>query len=734
MIDLLRSEALRSQIDVLDAPSRTELARLLPELLESPGAAERNPAGGPGQRHRLLDAVHRAVVAGKRPLLLIVDDLQWSDVETLETLGFVVLRSATAPVLIIGTVRSEEIPRDHPLVALTHSLERTDGVTSLPLERLDEVTTARLAARLQARDEIDRELASRLWSETEGNPLFVIEAVRAGIPSDQGERIITPTMRAVLRARLAPLTAGARRVAEVAAIIGRPFSTDLLVAATALDEQELVGHVDELWHRRILVDQDHQYDFSHDKLRAVTLEMTSPARRRRIHRAVAAALVDVHPDDTESSSSQLAAHYDQAGMVEPAIGAYQRAGDRAVAVSALEEAIAMFRRALSLLAELPASPVRDALELDLRIALGSPLVAVEGYGAAEVHQLYERARALCRRLGRPVDAPILRGLGLARLQGCRIDDCSELARALLEHESEDPIARTEGRYLLGVSAFWRGDLGVARQHLEGAIEAYDDRHRAEHLALYAQDPRAVCLVRLAWVDLWAGDAGSAERTARAALDAAAEIDHPMTSAYVITYAAIVVAEAGDLARLAELLESADRAWKRFPEPYLNVVLEALRGWLEVSRGSPAGIETIVRSVTASRTEGETLHLTYTLLLLARARAVVGELREGRAATQEALARSRASNQGYLEAELCRVDGELAFRQGDGEAIDSLRTAVEVAARQGARWLELKALHSTVNRLSDRQSRERLEELLATLPSGHDLPAFRKAAEFLSSQA
>jgi hypothetical protein len=195
------------------------------------------------------------------------------------------------------------------------------------------------------------------------------------------------------------------------------------------------------------------------------------------------------------------------------------------------------------------------------------------------------------------------------------------------------FAKPEGRYLLGVSAFWRGDLASARQHLEGAIEAYDLSHRHEHLALYAQDPKAVCLVRLAWVDLWAGDAGRADERARSALELAVDLDHLMTLWYVLTYAAIIAAESEDLVRLAELLGDAELLGKRLPSRYLMIVGEALRGWLDVCEGSPGGIERIVQSVTRSRTDGESLHLTYTLLLLARARGMAGELHEGRAATR-----------------------------------------------------------------------------------------------------
>ena len=330
-----------------------------------------------------------------------------------------------------------------------------------------------------------------------------------------------------------------------------------------------------------------------------------------------------------------------------------------------------------------------------------------------------------------MNSPILRGLGLARLQGCRFDDCDDLARALLDQDSHDPIARTEGRYLLGVSAFWRGDLASARHYLDGAIEAYDVSHRDEHLVLYAQDPKAVCLARRALVELWAGDAGRADETARSALEIAVDLDHLMTLGYVITYAAILANESEDLARLAELLADADLLWKRLSERYLKVVLEALRGWLEVCEGSAAGIEKIMRSVARSRAEGETLHLTYTLLLLARARGMVGQFRQGRAATREGLSSSHRCNQRYLEAELWRVDGELAYRSGEREAAAaSLRSAVEIASAQGARWLELRALHSFASRFRDRTVRQQLGNLVETIPSGHDLPAFRAATELL----
>ena len=183
------------------------------------------------------------LVAGDRPRLLIIDDLQWCDAETIELIGFVVCSTQAAPVLIVGTVRWEEIPQHHPLVRLVDALGHDQAVTTVPLDRLDrldEATTATLAARVRAVEAIDPKLAARLWNETEGNPFFVVEALRAGISPDGGQAVLTPTMRAVLSARLGQLSEGALRLAEVAAVIGRSFSAGLLASTTGMGEHELV--------------------------------------------------------------------------------------------------------------------------------------------------------------------------------------------------------------------------------------------------------------------------------------------------------------------------------------------------------------------------------------------------------------------------------------------------------------------------------------------------------------
>lgn len=733
IVDLLRSASVQDRISTLDKAWIAEIARLLPELGQSREQSSGRDYDQVAQRHRLFEAVGRAIATCDGPQLLVIDDLQWCDPETIELIGYIVRANRNLPVLIVGTVRWEELSETHALPAVVDALQHDHAVTVVPLEPLDKASTVTLAAELSGDEALDAGVAERLWRETEGNPLFVIETIWAGLSLDGERSALTPTMRAVLRARLGQMSVHAQKLAELAAVFGRPFTLTSMCEAAGAAETGVADGLDELWHRRIVIDQGQTFDFSHDKLREVALEMINPARRRQLHKVVAEAIAREHGDKSAAVSAQLAAHYEMAGLVEQAIDAYRTAGARAVAVSGLEEAVSMYRKAVSLLAELPNTSDRDAVELELRIAMGSPLVAIEGYGSEASLQLYKRAMSLCRKLGRPVEPPILRGLGLARVQGCRFDDSSDYAQALIDHESQDQVSGTEGRYLLGVSAFWQGDLDKSQRYLAAAIDHYDIARRDEHLALYAQDPKAICLIRLALTTLWSGDPGQARVMARSATEIANELDHLMTSAYVATYSAILAAEAEDVPWLVDLLGQADHIWSRLSERYLKVVLEALRGWLDVRDGSGSGVEQIVESVARSRIENESLHLSYILLLLARARGLRGEWDEARATAQEALAWSERRDQRYLVAELLRVDGECAYSLGESAVAETaLRRSVDVARGQGADWLTLRALGSLSSRFPAANLKAELADHLNSLPSGHDLPAFRASRAVLRS--
>ena len=177
----LRSGALRPHLASLDPVWLTEIARLLPEILsEYPALARPEPITEYGRRQRFFEALARGVLAAPQPLLLWIDDLQWCDQETLEWLHFLLRFEPRSPVLILGTARSEESPPDHPLSALVRQLQADDRVAVIELSPFDAAETAKLASQVQGHT-LDDVASVRLYRETEGNPLFVVEAVRAGM-------------------------------------------------------------------------------------------------------------------------------------------------------------------------------------------------------------------------------------------------------------------------------------------------------------------------------------------------------------------------------------------------------------------------------------------------------------------------------------------------------------------------------------------------------------------------
>jgi DNA-binding SARP family transcriptional activator/tetratricopeptide (TPR) repeat protein len=537
VVEWLRSEPVREGLDALGGASLVELARLLPELrLAHPQLPDGPSATDVGRRHHLLDAVRRGLLASGRPLLLVVDDLQWCDTDTVELCGYLVDSSPSAALLVAATARDDDPAGEDAVTRLRRHLAPAGAVSTIALGPLDPASTAAMAAAVGERA-LGADAAARLWEETEGNPLFVVEAVRAGLGT--GPVALTPTVHAVITARLERLSPGARGLAEVAATIGREFTTTVLAAATGRREDDLTDDLDELWQHHVVRDRGPAYDFSHDRLREVTLELIGPARRRRLHRRVAEALETLHGGDLGPVSARLATHHAAAGLGSRAVEAYERAARHAHRVFALDDCVALLERALRVLDDSPHGPARDEVELRLRSALGVPLVVRRGYGAPTVLRCYERALTLHRKLGRRPSPDVLRGLALHAVATLRLDRAAELGRELLVADPADRTARVEGEYVLGVTAFWRGEFAAAERHLRAAIGSYRIEDAPTHVARYAQDPLGVCLSRLALTQLFRGRLAEAGATMREALRAATELDDPMTVGYVRAFDAVL---------------------------------------------------------------------------------------------------------------------------------------------------------------------------------------------------
>lgn len=378
VVEWLRSVALQGNVRALEGIWRSEAARLLPELLaERPDLPPPGPMAEAWQRQRFFQALNRAVLgqtaasdSATQPLLLLLDDVQWCDRETLDWLNFLLQAHADAPLLVLGTVRTEEVEQDHPLTAFRLALAQYDLLHDLRLTPLSAAETAALAADLLG-NELAPAQAAQLFRDTEGNPLFIVETVRAGIGSretsrqgNQGGEVeeqtegapdvfspqstLPPKVRAVIQRRLALLSPAAQALTQTAAVIGREFTFDLLCRASGQDEASVVQSLDELWRRQIVREQGvDAYDFSHDKIRVVTYGGISPIRRRPAHLRVAEAIAALQAADLDAVGGQIAAHYELAGQPQPAIAFYRRAAEAAQRLYANAEAIRLYHHLLN---------------------------------------------------------------------------------------------------------------------------------------------------------------------------------------------------------------------------------------------------------------------------------------------------------------------------------------------------------------------------------------------------
>ncbi len=654
--NLLRSEGLRASLRQLDAIWLTEIMRLLPELLaEQPDLPHYEPVSEYGQRQRFFEALARAVLSASQPVLLLIDDLQWCDQETLEWLHFLLRFDSTARLLIIGCVRDEELAPQHALRTFLLHLRATMPVTEIQLGPLDAAESAKLASQVANRAmRMDEGL--RLFHETGGYPLFVVEMVRADLgqgaasppeaesahwqsPLDDA-RTLPPRMQAVLIGRLLQLTPSARAFVELAATIGGAFTFDLLSAASNADAESAVHALDELWHKRIIREHGaNSYDFTHDKLREVAYAEISAPQRRMLHLRVAQTLEAMYANDLDSVSGQLASHYERAGMIEQAIPYYQRAASVAQRVYANEDAIGLLSRSLEALELLPAGSRRDKQELGLQLALAPLYRVTRGWSTPELERVLDRALALCDTVGDDAQrAQTLYGLQSvyvvqARLEKVQVD--SDELQTLFEKSLGAATPPFAGIMLAG-ARLHLGRIAEANTQFETIIAAAYDPDQLLHLqesqgSNYAAHARA-------WQShaLWC--LGYPQQALNRGLDAVKlvrNLDQPFNQALVSAYLAMLQQLRADETVARTHAEQALALTSKFQTPYYRAWAAILASYaVALEQPGEEGIRRLRDSIDEFKVSSARLRLPYYFALLAQVCGKAGRVAEGLAAIDE----------------------------------------------------------------------------------------------------
>lgn len=498
----LNEPPIAKRLAKIPPPLRAEAARLVPELAPNVSLTALDNLGA---QARFFDAVTQVILTllqNGAPGVFFCDDAQWLDKASLDLLAFLVRRLKNSPLRILLTWRSQEISTHHPLRRLYADELRQERAHLISLARLapaDAQTLVNVATQRGA--PIDAALAARLYHESEGQPFFLVESLKwiereKQLPEDG----LPATVRELLHSRLAPLSETARQLISAAAVIGRSFDFEILDAVSGRTEQETIAGLEELEAQGLLVETARadapQYDFTHEKIRALVYEETLLARRRLLHRRAADALLRRTRVNPQALAGQVARHFRASGDETRAAEFYQRAGDYARSVFANRDAVENYSAALALGAP-DAASLRKNIG-DAQTLLGEYDAALASYetsaafGAADVDASiarvylrrgeWERAarhlqNALRETQAAATQAQLYADLALAEHQSHHNALALKHAqRALrLAERTRDERAIAQAHNILGILARTRGDWKGARKHLEAS------RARAEEM-------------------------------------------------------------------------------------------------------------------------------------------------------------------------------------------------------------------------------------------------------------
>lgn len=779
VVEWLRSLALQTALATLAEPWLTEVARLLPELLvERPTLPHPAPLTDQWQRQRLFEALARAFTNDGQPKLLLIDDLQWCDGETLAWLRY--LRRFTrnshghphrlAPLLLLGTARSEEIDAAHPLTTLLLDLRRNDEIIELTLTPLNATETAELAAQLTMTP-LMAEAAQAIYRQSEGNPLFVVEMVRgglgnggvetrdwrletdrqqAGLPSPISSLLsLPPKVQSVIQRRLNQLSPAARQLLGLAATIGRSFSFALLHQSSNRSEEELVQSLDELWQRGIVRDQDnHTYDFSHDRIREAAYAAISPIQRALLHKWVALALDAGNDHDLDAVSAQIASHYEQAGMAPQAILYYQRAATVEARRFAHNNAIAYLDSGLTLLRMQPHTVERAKQELTLLLTKAYSLAVVQGFSVPDM-------AILCTELERllpQIDDDQLRFHAYQRLRGFygasgKTAESHRCAKYLLEvaQRLDSPAYQLGAYQANGIVNLQLGHFSTGRDYIEQG-EALYHREAANAAPHALSDAGMIGLGGNLVLTLWLlGYPDQANRKLTDASAFAEKLNDPFLTTIILFFATMLYSYCVEVASTATAAQKMLRLDAQYNFPLTHASGLVPDGWAVAQQGNLAeGIRRMRTGVDEMNAMNHLMFQTHRLAWLVEAQFQAADWAAAGATLDEAFAMSDQSGQRSADAELYRLSGEWLLQAAGGEPEPTVQAAAEsafqqaltIARAQAAKSFELRATMSLCRLWQQQGKRAEAYALLAALygwfTEGFDTADLQEAKALLAT--
>lgn len=734
--ELVRDDPANPLALALRRHAPTWASQLPPLATDATPASRKRNAAAPAPSRMLREIADALEVATReRALVLVFEDLQWSDPSTVELIACLARRRQPARLMLVCSLRPADlIVHDHALRAVRQELQANRQCEDLPLELL---TTADVTAYLSARFDMAsaavlRRLAVLVHAQTEGNALFMVNVVndlvtRGLLVARDGrwhldgsiERAIDGVpmgLQELLLRRITGLDPGARRALEAASVAGDEFAVAAVAAALGDDVDRVEDFFEGLAAQGTLIagagiaewpdgSLTGRYRFRHALYRRALYDGIGEARRIRLHRAIGLREEAAFVARVSERAAELAMHFTRGHDRGRALEYHTLAGSAALENHAAHEAVSHFSAALDALAHESDGSAQAERELGLVTTLATLLMATRGYAAVETERTFARAHVLCDALpANPQRDVVLRGLVSYRHVRAELSDAHELGELLLAHAAQHSDARAlrvQAHYAHGATLFHMGALDAARTHFEAALRDYEPGTHAEQVRTYGgYDPGVACSFWLAWTLALQGRLAEVAAYDRGGL-ALAERHGDVFSLAWAHYAAGVTQQVfGDWATSEIASAESVRLAEEHHFPYVRGMALANRGWALIMLGKAAtGIPVLRDGIAAVEATGARLLRASYLAMLAAADAIEGDHATAARRLDEGLAEVEQTGERLHEATLLIAKSHLlvaASPQGRPTAASvlaaetCLRRAIDVAHAQGARLLGLRA--------------------------------------------
>ena len=714
---------------------------LLATLLSLP-----HPEGAPPltlspqkQKQKIQEALVAWIIeeAEKATVYCAWEDLHWADPSTLDFLTLFLEQIPTSRLLAVLTFRPDFTPPWRP-----HS-----HIAQLTLNRLGRQPIEAMVEKLTAGKPFPREVVQQIVAKTDGVPLFIEELTKMMVESGllkeaNGHYELTgvlpplaipSTLQDSLMARLDRL-ATVKEIAQLGATLGREFSYDLLRAVSPVDEGILQQGLRQLVEAELLYQRglppQATYLFKHALVQDAAYQSLLKSKRQQLHQQIAQALEQCFTEIVETQPELLAHHYSEGGLLTQAIPYWQQGGQRAIERSAHMEALAHITRGLELLKTLPDTPARAQHELLLQTTFGVALIASRGYAAPEVGTAYSRARELCQQLGETsLLFPVLGGLWQFYLVRAEYQTVCELGELLLTlaQSVQDPAALVAAHNALGQSFFCLGELDQAHTNLEQGILHYDPQHhRTLTFLCGGEDPGVACRSFTTWTLWLLGYPDQALRKSQEALRLAQEVAHPFSLAPALVFTTGVHVLRGERQATQERAQALIVLSTEQEFALFLAVGCMWQGYALATQGrAEEGIAQMSQGLAAHRATGAEHWRSYFLALLAEGCKEAGQAEEGLSVLADAVLAVDKNGERFWEAELYRLKGELTLAQSkvqnlkskvEEEAEGCFLKAIEIARKQQAKSLELRAVMSLARLWQQQGKQKEAHEMLAEIYS------------------